>query len=224
MSEADPLILLPGMGADARMFSSLRGELPQIVTPPWIEPRPRESLVDYARRFAPMIDPGRPFFIGGASLGGIMALEVAAVLPHVRACFVIGSIRSHNSRPWHVKILRPVTPLVGLVPRLSPVLVRLLGRWLRSPTRGVLIQLADANPRFLRWASAAILKWKPSPETERVRVHQIHGDRDRVFPVHMTAADCVVSGAGHLISITHSDAVVEFLRQTMERIQTEESS
>ena len=73
MSEPEPLILLPGMGADARMFTSLRGRLPEIVTPKWIKPLPRETLVEYARRFAQVIDPGRPFFLGGASLGGVMA-------------------------------------------------------------------------------------------------------------------------------------------------------
>jgi pimeloyl-ACP methyl ester carboxylesterase len=224
MSDIAPLILLPGMGADARMFSSLRGGLPEIVTPPWIEPRSGESLVEYARRFARVIDPGRPFFLGGASLGGVIALEVAAALPNVRACFVIGSIRSGRSRPWHVKILRPITPLVGLLPCLAPFIVQLIGGWLRSPTRGVMIQLAQADPKFLRWASAAILKWQPSTETEHVRVHHIHGQQDRVFPVHMTEADCVVAGAGHLISITHPDSVIEFLRTSMEKIRQEISS
>jgi pimeloyl-ACP methyl ester carboxylesterase len=224
MNEAEPLILLPGMGADARMFSALRGGLPGIVTPAWITPRPHESLVEYARRFAGTIDPGRPCFIGGASLGGVMALEVAAVLPNVRACFVIGSIRSASSRPWRVKILGPITPLVGILPRLSPLIVRLLGRWLRPPTRGVLMQLTEADPQFLRWASAAILRWQPSPETRNVRVHHIHGERDRVFPVRMTEADHIVPGAGHLISITHPQAVVEFLRVSMEMIQQETST
>ena len=222
MSDDVPLILLPGLGADGRMFSSIRSDLPQLTTPPWIEPRHGESVVDYARRYAAVIDPGRPFFIGGASFGGVVAQEVSAVLPNVKACFVIGSIRSPKSRPWHVRILRPITPFIGILPWLSPLLVRLLGSWLRPPTRGVLIQLAEADSKFLRWAAQSILKWKPSPELKRVRVCQIHGERDRVFPIHLMKADQIVPGAGHLVAITHPRFVMKYLRDQMTEIDGEE--
>ena len=216
-----PLVLLPGLGADARMFSSIRNGLPQTVTPPWIRPDHRESVADYARRFAPIIDPGRPFFIGGASFGAVMALEVAALLPNARACFVIGSIRHDRSKPTRIRILKPITPLVGLLPALSPWIVRLIGHWLRAPTRGVLIQLADTDARFLRWGAQAILNWKPSKDLDRVRTFQIHGDRDRVFPIRLTAPDRIVPGAGHLIAITHPKPVTEYLACTMAALEQE---
>jgi pimeloyl-ACP methyl ester carboxylesterase len=210
-----PLILLPGLGTDGRMFSSLKNRLPQIVTPEWIEPMRGESLVEYARRFAPVIDPGRPCFIGGASFGGVMAQEVAAVLPHVQKCFVIGSIRSPESHPWRLRMLLPITPLVGILPLVSPLVVSTLGSWLRPPTRGVLTQLAAADAKFLRWAAHAVLTWKPSSELAAVPVYHIHGDRDRVFPSKLNTPHRLVSGAGHLISITHSDEIVDVLREQM---------
>lgn len=218
MTDDTPLILLPGLGADARMFSALHSGLPQLVTPPWIEPLRRETVAGYARRFAAVIDPGRPCFIGGTSFGGVVAQEVAAVLPHVRACFVIGSTRSDKSKPWRIRILRPVTPFIGVLPWMSPLLVRLLGSWLRLPTRGVMTQLADADAKFLRWGAQAILNWQPSPAVAGVRVCQIHGDRDRVFPIHLTQPDQIVAGAGHLIAITHPQPVVEYLRRMLSEI------
>ena len=220
MTEDTPLILLPGLGADGRMFSSLRSSLPQLVTPPWIEPLRGETVAEYARRFAVVIDPGRPCFLGGASFGGVVAQEVAAILPNVRACFVIGSIRSDKSRPWRIRILRAVTPLVGVLPTLSPVVLGLLGRWVRPPTRGVLTQLAQADAKFLRWGAQAILKWKPSPDVANVRVYHVHGDRDRVFPIPLTDPDHIVTGAGHLIAITHSKEVTEYLRDRMTAMQS----
>ncbi len=222
MTDELPLILLPGLGADARMFSSLRNGLPQLVTPAWIEPLRGETIAQYARRYAPTIDPGRPCFIGGASFGGVLAQELAVLLPHVRACFVIGSARFADARPWRIRILRPITPFIGILPRVSPLLVTLLGSWLRPPTRGVMAQLGDADRRFLRWAAQAILTWKPSPEIANVRVCQIHGDRDRVFPIYRADPDCVVPGAGHLISITHPKQVVQYLSTKMAEIQQEE--
>lgn len=212
-----PLILLPGLGADARMFSSLAAGLPPIVTPRWIEPHRHESLVDYARRFAQVIDPGRPCFIGGASFGGVVAQEVAAVLPGVQACFVIGSTCSDKSRPWRIQILLPITPLVGILPRLAPFIVSLAGRWLRPATRGVLMQLSDTDPKFLSWGAGAILRWKPSAGVAKVPVCQIHGSRDRVFPIDLTNPEHTVAGAGHLIAITHPKEVSELMRQQITR-------
>lgn len=219
MTDKTPLILLPGLGADARMFAALKNELPQIVTPSWIEPIPGESVADYARRFAGVIDPGRPCFVGGASFGGVIAQELAAIMPGVLACFVIGSTRSERAKPWRIRVLRPITPFVGILPGISPLLVRMAGRWLRSPTRGVMVQLGEADKKVLRWGAEAILKWKPSPGIENVRVYQIHGERDRVFPIHLTEPDHVVPGAGHLIAITHPQQVVEYLQLKMDEVE-----
>ncbi|MBS0201927.1 MAG: alpha/beta hydrolase [Planctomycetes bacterium] len=224
MSDDSPLILLPGLGADGRMFSSLQHGLPQLVTPRWIKPLRGESVADYARRFAPVIDPGRPCFIGGASFGGVVAQELAAILPNVRACFVIGSLRSTDAKPWRIRILRPITPMVAVLPWMAPLLVRLLGPCLRAPTRGVLTQLADADRTVLRWGAGAILRWQPSPDVQQVRIRQIHGDADRVFPIGLTKEpDCIVSGAGHLIAITHSRQVLEFLQYEIREIEDSRS-
>src|ERR1700722_13749272 len=78
MKDADPpIIMLPGMAADDRLFRHLRPSLPGLVTPAWIEPRRREPLPAYAGRLARCIDPGVPCFVGGASFGGMVALEMA---------------------------------------------------------------------------------------------------------------------------------------------------
>jgi hypothetical protein len=69
-----PLILLPGMAADGRLFRFQRAILPCLCTPAWIEPFDREPLTDYAQRFARSITPHGRCFVGGASFGGIVAL------------------------------------------------------------------------------------------------------------------------------------------------------
>lgn len=212
MSNTDaPLILLPGMGADARMFESLQGSLPQLVTPNWIEPLWTESLNEYAFRLAKEIDPCVPCFVGGASFGGVVALEVAAALPSVRACFLIGSIRSPQSLPFRVKLLRPLTPCIGLLPAFAWLIPPIAGALFGPRAKRIARQFADADRRFLRWASKAILTWKPSPAVTAVRVMQIHGARDPIFPVHLTQSDLVIADAGHVLSVTHSELTTQFL-------------
>ena len=217
MPEADPLILLPGMGADARMFALLRSGLPQLVTPNWIEPDRNEPLAVYARRLARAVDPGRPCFVGGASLGGVIALEMAVSLK-ARACFLIGSMRSPDGLPWRLKALRPLTPLTGLLPWFTWLIPPLVGAAFGPFARDIAQQLADADARFMRWASQAVLSWKPSPEVAGVQVLQIHGDHDRVLPIGRTSPDCIVPGAGHLLSVTHPIVTSEFLLAGMKSV------
>src|SRR4051794_26086142 len=47
-TDEPPIILLPGMAADARLFRLQRAALSGLVTPDWIEPRGREPLGVYA--------------------------------------------------------------------------------------------------------------------------------------------------------------------------------
>lgn len=42
-------------------------------------------------------------------------------------------------------------------------------------------------------------------------IYHVHGDRDRLIPVHRVAPDRVIAGAGHLLNLTHADAVNEFI-------------
>ena len=208
------LILLPGLGGDSRLFRPQRAVFPQLVLPDWIEPEPDEPLVDYAARFAKIIDLRQPCFIGGVSCGGVVALEMATHLK-TRECYVWGSIRSPKEVPPRLKVFRPITNLVMIPKWLSPWVLNCGGRWLNPMVRGALHQLNDADDRFLRWAAKAILKWTPSAAVAHVRVVQIHGDRDRVFPYSHNYADKTIAGAGHLVSLTHADEVNQYLRERM---------
>ena len=71
------LIMLPGLGADERLFEPQRAAFPGLEVPPWLPHEPEESLDAYARRMAATIWPSEHFYIGGASFGGMVALEMA---------------------------------------------------------------------------------------------------------------------------------------------------
>lgn len=217
-----PLILLPGMGADRRLFRAQIAATENVTVPDWIEPEPGDTLVSYAERMAQSVDPGGPCFVGGASFGGMVALEM---VPHLqaKACFLIGSIRSPDELPLRARMLKPAAWLLPAwslraVARLAPIAVALAGRSMRPATRSALKQFADADARFVRWASLAVLRWQSPAEPVSVPVFQIHGDRDPVLPHRLTRPDVVVRGAGHLLSMTFPQAVNEFLRVHMRQV------
>src|SRR5688572_20303436 len=118
MVEDIPIVFLSGMAADERLFEPQRAAFPNLRVQPWIDPLPGESLSVYAARLAPLAEPGRPCIVGGASFGGVVALELARRLPAL-ACVLIGSIRSPTGLPWRWRLLRLVAPF-------GPGAVRLL--------------------------------------------------------------------------------------------------
>ena len=42
-------------------------------------------------------------------------------------------------------------------------------------------------------------------------IHHVHGDRDRLIPLSRVTPDHVIRGAGHLLNLTHADAVNDFI-------------
>jgi pimeloyl-ACP methyl ester carboxylesterase len=207
-----PLILLSGMAADERLFAPQRTAFPQLLVPKWIEPLAEESLKAYACRLAQLLDPGLPCVVGGASFGGIVALEMATHL-QARACVLISSVRSPSELPWCYRLLRPMA-IVGPagLRRLAGLATQISAPSLPPRAAQHLRRLSEAEATFLRWATWAVLTWQPSPEVRRLRVYQIHGGADRTLPVRYTRPDVVVAHAGHLLPLTHPQAVNEFLR------------
>ena len=212
MGDDLPLILLPGMAADERLFAPQRAAFPRLLVPAWIEPLPQEPLRSYAGRLARRIDPGRPCVVGGASFGGIVALELAAHL-QARACVLIASVRSPGEFPWRYRLLRPAAALgpAGLG-RLAGLVAGASAASLPPAATQRLRRLTRPEAAFLRWASWAALSWRPSRGARQVRVYQIHGAADRTFPVRYTRPDVVVARGGHLLPLTHPRAVNELLR------------
>lgn len=211
MEEGVPIILLSGMAADERLFEAQLAAFPNLRVQPWIDPLPGESPRAYAAQLAPMVDPGRPCIVGGASFGGVVALELATHLPAL-GCILIGSARSPSVLPWRWRLLRP---LARLGPKALGVLAgcgaRLGGRLLRGGTIRRLQRLSRPEAAFVRWAMCAVVRWRPSPAVRRVRVFHIHGAADRALPVGLARPDVIVPGGGHALSLFSPGAVNEFI-------------
>ncbi len=218
MSEGIPIILLSGMAAEERLFGPQLKQFPNLRVQPWIDPLPGESLRAYAARLAPLADPGRPCIVGGASFGGVVALELAG---HVSAlaCVLIGSIRSPSGLPRKWRLLQPLAHFGPDTLRLLATAGAYFGRWfMKGGTLRRLQRLSRPEASFVRWAMCAVVQWRPSPATARVPIYQIHGAADRELPVTLSRPDVVVPSGGHALSLFSPAAVNEFLAHVIHEV------
>ncbi len=215
-----PLILLSGMGADQRVFAEQIKALPNLRVPQWLAPQAGESIARYAGRFAAHLNPGVPCFIGGASFGGFVALEMVRHLDAL-GCFLIGSARSPAGFPPAFRALRNMARVAGAIPfelanLLSQAALLSSGGLLNRHSAALLSQLADSDAAFLRWACRAVLEWDGPAAAGHVPLFQLHGARDLVLPAARAAGAELVPGAGHALSLSHPQAVTAFLARGMQ--------
>lgn len=212
-------LLIPGMGANARMLAPQIDALPDVRALEWIEPASsREPVTEYAARLAATIDCTLPFLLGGVSFGGLVALEVARhVLP--AAVLLIASWRARAVLPLHLQILAHAGPWIPYwsfqAAVRSGLAAHAFGLHTRAQRALFAAMFLDASPTFLHWAARVMASW-PGAQTLELPVRQLHGADDHVIPAKRVRADIVVPGAGHLVNLTHPEAVNRFLRREIE--------
>jgi pimeloyl-ACP methyl ester carboxylesterase len=217
-----PIVLLPGMGTDSRLFQPQARRFPSLMVPPWIEPVTNESLPSYARRMAAAIPRVRPLLLGGVSFGGMLAYEMASVV-RPDAVVLIASCRTEAGiRPFSRRLAPAVQQLpvrvIDLVKRVAPWVIAALPRLSKEQQRLCAEMFQDTGSRFLQWAFGAITAWRPS-EPHGVPVRQIHGARDPMIPAAVVQADELIPDGGHLINLTHANRVNAFLQRVLDDIQ-----
>ena len=210
------IIFFPGLGTDERLLQPQRALPLDLDVPRWLEPlSERESLAGYAKRFAQTLDTSTPFYLGGISFGGMIALEVAR---HVNAqrVFLLSSCTSRHGIPHGYRLagdlLLPYLVNAILNPlKALPCYVRSFGPSHLLPGNKLVQEMVrDCTPELFRWSVAALLQWDGHNEPIAPVIH-IKGDRDIVLPHYLCQPTHVVRGAGHLMNLTHARQVNEII-------------
>lgn len=205
--------LLPGLGADERVFQRLRLPGPATVLP-WLLPlSSTEPLAHYAARLAELVPSDSPCWLVGVSFGGLVAQEIGHLRPLARIV-LISSLGSPAELPWLLRVAH-AAGIYRLVP--FGLLARLpqLARWFFG-TRGrqefrLLSQiLRDTNPVIARWATAQLLAWRGPGLSNSIR---LHGTRDRLLPARQALIDYSLPGAGHFGIVSHAHQISAILQQ-----------
>lgn len=220
------LVLLPGLGADSRLFDPQRTDFPNLISPAWIEPERNESLANYAARMAEQIRPSLPtekcpLVLGGVSFGGMLAAQMAPLLKP-DAVVLIGSALHPREIAFSLKMMAMASrwmpaPAGSSARIMGRAFIRRLGPMTREQRR-FLESMIDAVPfSFLQWAAQAIFGWEGVVKVN-TKLVRLHGEIDRIIP--FPAADLVhkIHGAGHVPNVSHADDVNRHLRTLLRNL------
>ncbi len=202
------LVLVPGLGLDARSSTRLRRRVPAdvVLLPGMGRSSPVPSLDELAARLRARLGPG-PVVLAGHSQG-CQVVAAAAVDPRVAAVVLLG----------------PSTD-----PRLRAP-SRLAGWWLRTALGEplwqvplILVQWLTTGPRAMHalWRVASPDRIDTRLRAVGVPVTVVRGSRDRLCRADWAAAVAAAApdgrvvelpGAAHMTVQTHPDAVAAVLR------------
>jgi len=212
---------ISGLGADRFIFNKI--QLPHGFTKlhlDWIRPQPDEKLEQYAERLSSSIEKDHPFALVGLSFGGMLAMEIARILP-AALVVLISSIPSSRCLPPYYKFAGkfdlqrwvPISLLksASLLKRLFTVETSEEKKYLRKAIR-------ETDPGFIRWSLGAIVHWRYMPPD--ANYISIHGTADRLLPIRYTAATHVIRGGGHLMILTRSNDINHILNAELKKLQT----
>jgi pimeloyl-ACP methyl ester carboxylesterase len=195
--------LLPGMGASSEMYDSLKRELSfKVHFLSWPGYRNESTYREIAERIVEENGINDGDIIGGSSLGGMVALEIATIV-NVRAVLLIGSAIGKNEIN---KLIVRLSPLASITP-IS--LVKMLAR----KNENIVSQMfSKSNPDFIRSMCMYISSW-PGYLGSADKVFRIHGEKDHIIDCPQSRCEIVIN-AGHLLAMTHAKECSEFIEKT----------
>lgn len=196
------LYLIPGLGADKRLFAKLDLGEHELHFLEWPSMPLGSALVDYARVLATQIDATKPHVLIGVSMGGMVAQELAAIT-HPQKVIIVSSWKGPSEMPRHLKLLRGTHPERILT---ATILKQTLpfARWqmgVESPEDVALFNdlITVHSVDQLKAQINACITWNGPSEPVKDLVH-IHGDQDRLMPIgHVHDAHCIHGGSHFMV-------------------------
>jgi len=194
------IYLIPGLGADCRIYNNIDLNDHEVICVDWIEPHKTDTLATYAQKLIYQYNILPKSMVIGNSLGGMIAIEIAKIIP-VAKVIQISSIKTISEAPWYFSWLRAIPfykPIPGKVfTRLEFLIKPFFGHMNEADNWLFVDMLKKSSPVFLKWAMDATLKWDNKVILKNV--FQIIGDKDVVFSYQKIKGAIIVKGGTHIM-------------------------
>ncbi len=212
------IFLIPGLGADTRVYNNIDLNEHEVTCVDWIEPHEMDTLTTYAQKLIHQYRITPNSVVIGNSLGGMIAVEIAKIIP-LEKVILISSIKTIDEEPGYFAFYRSV-PVYKLLPgklftSMGFMLKPLLGKmndadaWLFSD------MLKHSSPKFLKWGMRAALAW--DNKIVPANLCHITGDEDRIFPVKRIKNATIVKGGSHSMIFNKAKDINKLLKRILKK-------
>lgn len=198
---------ISGLGADERAFARLTIEGYTLHVIHWLQPKPKETLIQYSARMALSIKEKDPILMG-LSFGGMVSIEIAKLLP-VEMIILISSVKTSQELPAWMKTiaklkLNKIVP-VGSSRLTAPLQNHFLGISTGEEKKMVTESRKKVSQQYVEWAVNQAINWKN--DWNHPQLYHIHGDNDKMFPIKKIKASYTLKNAGHFMIHNRADEV-----------------
>jgi len=194
--------MLPGMGANTTMYDLLLKEVAFTINViNWPQYRGEQTYAEVAQRVIDKNDIRNGDVVGGSSLGGMVALEIAHHKKLAAVVLIGSAIRATEVQG----LLSLLSPLASLTP-ISLIQI-LVGKHANIISK----MFTEADTEFVRAMCKYLRTW-PGYQGSQARLFRLHGQKDHIIPCPKQGCE-IVPNAGHLLAITHAKACGTFLNK-----------
>ena len=207
------LYLIPGTGADHRLFNQIAVENCELRYIKYEVPDKNESLEEYAHRLAQQIDVTSNYSIAGVSLGGMITAEMSKFM-NAEKFVLISSAKNKQEVPLRIRCQKylPFYRMFGgkmykkLTKMAMPIFEPKSSKEVRATCASM---LDDTDPLFLERAVKMIVKWENIADNDHLI--RIHGTKDQVFPYRKIENPITVDKGSHLMIQRHPNEINKIL-------------
>ena len=211
--------LIPGQGADYRLFSNLKlKEKYDTVYIHFTTPPRKCYLKDYAKLLLKQIDTSENFILIGVSIGGMIATEITEIASPMQT-IIISSAKCRQELPHRYRFMR-ILPLHQFVPAWLYKAGAQIAQPLVEPDRkhGKYIfkaMLKAKNSQFLKRTAKMIINWER--DTYQKNIIHIHGDNDHTLPLRKVKTNYIVKDGSHMMVLTKADEINKLLNEILQK-------
>ena len=208
------LYLIPGLGADQRVFQYLEINNYNLIHINWEAPKRRENLQAYAKRLIAQIDLTLPVYLLGVSFGGIVAQEISRLIK-VEKLVIISSVKSFKEYGFNLKLasyfqIHKITP-VFILKFLNLITANyFFGISNQKDAKLLKSIIQDTDDQFMVWAINQIMLWKPTKNLNTDYIH-IQGSSDRIFTNKKLNNVHWIENGGHFMIVDKCDQVSDLV-------------
>lgn len=212
MSQSHRLYMIPGQGADERLFDSLEINGFEKIVLKYPIPNRKETLPQYAKRMTSQIDTNNSYSILGVSMGGMLAIEMSKFL-NPQKIILISSIKSEAEMPFRYKLMRflPFYKFFGgkFLKRMANFARPIFEPESKELNTTFKSMIDDKNPHFMKRSIGMIVHWKNQNYPSNI-LH-IHGTKDGTLPFKKVNNVVEIKNGSHMIALTRATEVSEII-------------